>query len=100
MNRSDAIIIAETITNEQIQEMFNNAKANVKDWAKVSTNNKGFTKGVAWNILAKDFNVEHNYHILAKTNMVNEFGDFLPVELKPKKHRKVQKKPVHQEPQF
>ncbi|MCK9416585.1 hypothetical protein M0Q97_08020 [Candidatus Dojkabacteria bacterium] len=35
------------------------------------------TKGVSWNILAKDFDVNANHHILAKINMVREFGEFL-----------------------
>lgn len=63
MNKNDARKIAETITNEEIQEMFNKAKIEIRDWTKVSNVNKGMTKGVAWNILAKDFDVNHNYHM-------------------------------------
>ena len=100
MNRNDARKIATTITNEQILEMFNNAKVNIKDWTKVSSCNKGFTKGVAWNILAKDFDVSKEHHILAKTNFVREFGYFLPEELKPIKQSREIKKPVHHDPQF
>lgn len=33
MRRSDAKKIAETITNEQLNEMLNNAKENIKDWS-------------------------------------------------------------------
>ena len=101
MNRSDARKIAETITNAQIQQMFDNAKANIKDWVKVSNCNAGLTKGAAWNILAKDFDINHDYHILAKTNFVREFGEYLPNEIKPaKKKRKTLNTPVHQEPEF
>ena len=46
------------------------------------------TKGAAWNILAKEFDLEAKHHILGKTNMVREFGEFLPDELKPKKKEK------------
>ena len=53
MNRPDAKKIAQYITNEQLQKMFDNAKVGIKDWTKVSIVNKGLTKGVAWNILAK-----------------------------------------------
>ena len=105
MNRNDARKIAETITNEQIQEMFNNAKGKIMDWTKVSNCNKGITKGVAWNILAKEFDTTKQHHILAKTNFVREFGEFLPNELKPKK--KVNgymcgkiNSPIHQNPEF
>jgi hypothetical protein len=92
MNKKDSKIIAETITNEELLDMFNNAKENITDW----------TKGVSWNILAKDFDMNHKYHILAKTNMVREFGEFLPDQLKPQKINKQSSNnpPVHQEPKF
>ena len=100
MNRIDARKIAEKITNEQLQKMFESAKKEIKDWTKVSSVNKGLTKGTAWNVLAKDFDVNHNYHIMAKTNMVREFGEFLPVEIKPERKTKKMNNPVHQDPIF
>lgn len=100
MNRNYAKKIAENITNQQLQDMLNQAKTNIKDWTKVSTVNKGMTKGTAWNILAKDFNVNEKYHILAKINMIREFGEYLPDELKIKKKSKVSLNPIHQNPQF
>lgn len=102
MNRNDARKIAETITNEQLQQMFETAKAKITDWTKVSSVNKGITKGMSWNILAKDFDVNAKYHILAKTNMVREFGEFLPDQVKPQKTNRQlsDKPPVHQDPQL
>lgn len=102
MNRNLARKIAETITNEQLQQMFNNAKEGIKDWNVVSDVNKGMTKGMGWNILAKNFDVNGNHHIMAKQNMIREFGDFLPEELKPVKEPKSinSKPPVHQDPIF
>lgn len=100
MNQSDARKIAETITNEQLQAMFDRAKAEIKDWEKVSAVNKGMTKGAAWNILAANFDVSKPWNVLAKKNMVWEFGDFLPDELKPKKKARSLPKVVHQNPIF
>lgn len=102
MNRKLAKEIAQTITNEQIQQMFNNAKSGIIDWTKTSTVNKGMTKGAAWNILAKDFNIETDHYILGKVNMIREFGEFLPDELKPIKTMKTKfKNPtIHQDPIF
>ncbi len=101
MNRTDAKKIAQIITNEQLEEMFNAAKIGIKDWTKVSAVNKGMTKGSAWNILAKNFDVNSNPHIMAKINMVREFGDFLSEDLKPKKKSKVcLSTPFHQDPEF
>lgn len=101
MNNTLAKKIAETITNEELQEMFASAKASIKDWTARSSVNKGMTKGTAWNILAKDFDVTRKYHALAKKNMIWEFGDFLPAHLMPQKvSRKSLPNTVHQEPIF
>ena|SRR3990167_2470350 len=101
MNRNDARKIAETITNEQLQQMLETAKAKITDWTKVSNVNKGMTKGAVWNVLAKNFKCDTKYHILAKINMVREFGEFLPNEIKPMANRHVSDKPpFHQDPEF
>ena len=101
MNKQDAKIIAETITNEQLQTMFNTAKVGIKDWTKVSNVNKGITKGVAWNVLAKDFDTKTSHHILAKRNMIREFGEFLPEELKIQKvAKRPPNPPTHHDPIF
>lgn len=100
MNRPDAKKIAQIITSEQLLEMFNAAKIGVKDWTKVSTVNKGLTKGSAWNVLAQNFDVNVNHHIMAKINMIREFGEFLPEELKIKKENRKLPTPIHQEPKF
>lgn len=101
MNKTLAKQIAETIANEELKQMFDNAKAGIKDWTARSHVNKGMTKGTAWNILAKDFDVTHKYHALAKKNMIWEFGDFIPDHLMPQKvSRKSLPNTVHQEPIF
>jgi len=101
MNRHDASKIAKTITNEQIQQMLDTAKKEIKNWKVVSNVNKGLTKGTAWNILAKNFDVNKEYPHIALKNMVWEFGDYLPEELKiPKKEKHSSVSPIHQEPEL
>lgn len=100
MKKHEAREIAETITNEQLAYMFKKAKAIITDWNKVSKVNKGLTKGVAWNILASNFDLNEEYHILTKTNMVREFGEFLPDEMLPDKKSKSKIKPSHANPDF
>ena len=101
MTRSQAKKIAETITNSELAQMFENARTGIKNWETVSRVNKGMTKGTAWNILAKRFDPDALHHMLAKTNMVREFGDFLPDHLKPaSKAKRPQPAPVHQSPDF
>ena len=70
--------IAENISNEQIREMFYNAKNNINDWTELSSVNRTVTKGTAWNVLAKDFNPIEHYSVMLKTKMIMEFGEFLP----------------------
>ena len=103
MNRTLARKLAETITNAQLKDMFDKAQNGIKDWTKTATVNKGMTKGAAWNILAADFDENKEYPIIAKMNMIREFGDFLPWQLKnpPKSKKQYEPKtPVHQEPRF
>lgn len=100
MTRSQARNIAQIITNEQLKQMFDAAKNGIKDWTVTSICNKGLTKGTAWNILAADFDVEQEHHIMGKTNMVREFGKYLPEELIPVKKVKTIINPIHQKPKF
>lgn len=103
MNTTQARTIAETITNQQLTAMFEKAKNSITDWTRTATVNKGMTKGTAWNILAADFDESKDYPTIAKFNMVREFGDFLPWEMRnPRKEkaRFVPKTPVHQNPIF
>lgn len=101
MNRRDAKIIAETITNEQLQTMFDVAKSEITNWKERSKVNQSLTKGTAWNILAYDFDVNKTHGNLAKVNMIREFGDHLPEDLKVVKPKKSEKgKAIHQEPKF
>jgi hypothetical protein len=102
MKRTDAKIIAETITYAELVAMFDSAQENVKDWKVVSAVNKGMTKGLSWNILKKGLtpNIITQKH--AVKNMIWEFGDYLPEDLKIKKPSKKQAQisAVHQEPVF
>ncbi len=102
MKRNEAKKIAETVTNLELKEMFLNAQNDIKDWAKTSTVNKGMTKGTAFNILSKGMgnDLTKPIHILAKINMVREFGEYLPNYEKKGKEKKELPKPVHQEPNF
>lgn len=102
MNKTDAKKIAEKITNEQLAEMLNNARRLIKDWRQISNVNKSMTKGAAWNILAQNFDVSRKYNSIVVKNMVWEFGEYLPEELKPVKVVKNKYAGIvnHQEPIF
>lgn len=97
MERNAAKKIAETVSVEDLKQMFINAQNGIKEWTKVSRVNKGLTKGTAFNILSK-CGVDEKSSILAKTNMVREFGEWLPnyeKEIKPTRQEVIT---THQEP--
>lgn len=101
MRRSDAKKIAEKISNEDLMSMVENAKNSIFDWTKIAACNKSLTKGTAWNILCKDFTLTSYVHILGKINMIREFGEYLPEQLKPiKKPKYIVENPIHQDPIF
>jgi hypothetical protein len=103
MNRYEAKKLAETVSIEDLQQMFRNAEIKIKDWEKVSRVNKGMTKGTAYNILATNIFEKTSIdqvHILGRTNMILEFGEFLPGYSKQVKKQKQTINPIHQEPRF
>lgn len=102
MNRTDAKKISETITFEQLKEMFANAKEGIQDWEAVSAVNKSMTKGMAWNILFKGLDESMTHRALGVKNMIWEFGDYLSDDLKIKKKAKSKAKIKvhHQDPIF
>lgn len=100
MNKNDAKEIAEDVSREQLAAMFDRAKCEVKDWRQVSNVNAGMTKGTAWNILYHGF-IGGASHRMAVTNMIREFGEFLPDKLKPaRKPKRAEITPHHEEPNF
>jgi hypothetical protein len=90
MNHSEARQLAENVTTEQLQQMLVNAKASIKNWNVRSRVNKGLSKGAAFNILSAPaiFVAGKRLHILAATNMIWEFGEYLPGYQNPEKKEK------------
>lgn len=104
MNRNEAKKIAETVSNKDLNEMFKNAQSSITDWKQVSRVNIGLSKGIAFNILSngfgKEFDESKAIHILAKINMIREFGEFLPNYSKPIRKERTENSTSHQEPNF
>lgn len=102
MNRKDAKLIAETITYEQLEQMFESAKENITDWTQTSTVNQTMSKGMAWNILYPALSEDMKYRSTGIKNMIWEFGDYLSDELKPTKvtEKELRKYVYHEEPKF
>ena len=85
MNKTDSRKIAKTITHEQLSEMFEVAKKSIEDWGQISNVNPCLDKGAAWNILYPALNAGLTSRSTIAANMIWEFGDHLPEELKIKK---------------
>ena len=97
ITRQEAKNLAESVTADELKQMFLNAQKSIKDWTKVSRQNKGLSKGVAFNILSKCLDTSSE---LAKTNMIMEFGEYLPTFKKEIIEKKHGIPPTHQEPNF
>ena len=104
--------MAKAITSEQLGQIFELAKKNIKDWKKASTVNKGFSMGYVWNSLYPYFSLiyldrpthvfnlkkAHEYNYL--TLCIREYGEYLPEEWVPNRVPKNKIKVHHEEPKF
>ncbi len=97
MNRDDAKKIAETVSESDLKHMLVDAYRTIKNWNVPSNINKGISKGAAFNIYTK-INIDRDTHILAKINMIREFGEFLPNYQKKETIKKTPESFYHEEP--
>lgn len=101
MNRNEAKQLADTATPEQLRQMFLNAQERITDWRQVSRVNKSMSKGTAFNILsAGSLDVKTFASKIAVTNMIWEFGEYLPGYTKPLAKERTEISVHHQEPKF
>jgi hypothetical protein len=97
MNRVDARKLAEILPIQDLKFMIVNAYALVRDWSKVSQVNKGMTIGATFNLLTNGFSEKS--HPIVKTNLIREFGEYLPEDKKPiKRIKQVNNKVHHEDP--
>lgn len=104
MNKYEAKRLAETVTLEDLKSMFRNAQENITDWTRTSRVNKGATIGTTYNLLAFEPNRYASIDevgLIARKNMIWEFGEYLPGYEKAVAKSKAGKNvPVHQAPVF
>lgn len=100
MNLTDARKIAQTVTREQMADMFERAKTGVKDWTAISGVSPYYTKGRAWNQFYPVFMSGQHLSKPLLAYMVHEFGDFLDEHLKYPYRARPVVDPLHEEPVF
>jgi hypothetical protein len=104
MNKHEAKKLAETVTLDELKSMFKNAQNYINDWTQVSRVNKGMTIGTTYNILSFEPDRYADVKEISGpglTNMIWEFGEFLPGYEKPvSKTRSTKATIMHQEPIF
>ena len=67
---------------------------------KPSRKNKGLSIGTHWNLFCKDFNLETELSEIHKYRILEQYKEFLPIELKEVKVKIPKSKPTHQNPIF
>lgn len=106
MNKRLAKKLAETVTPEDLKKMFQNVQENFKEWQATSALNERATKGTIFNILTAGDDFEKSCASpQIRTNMIREFGDFLPPEVLPlkvpaSKPQSTTRAQRHEEPKF
>lgn len=99
--KAESAKLADLVTQTDLMRMFKNAQTGIQDWRVASTNNKGISKGVAYNIL-KGVKLGHSNKLGIK-NAIREFGEFLPEDILAQVVRPGKKPtvvPAHQDPIF
>ncbi len=97
MDSKRAEHLSKKLTNLQILEMLKTARKEIVNWKVRSCVNRGITKGACWNILARDYDPHRRDNYLINKNLIWEFGDFLPKNIR---FENKLKEPFHQEPDF
>ena len=100
MNNKYAKELSHKITNEEIRTMLEKAKVLIKDWKKASRTNKGLSRGIHWNMFAREFDLKKESSRIHKFRLIQEYGEFLPNELQPPKKKRHQNPPNHLNPIF
>jgi len=95
MKKSEAKKLAKTVKAEDLKQMFVNARKGVTKWDEPSRLNKGLSRGTAFNVLVK---CVHTKSEIGITNMLVEFGDWLPGYTPQVKQERKRTNPVHQDP--
>jgi len=79
MQRCEARRLAETCKEEELIGMLARARVEIVDWRKPSRINPSLSRGAVFNIfIACDLKTNGAAFLMAKTNMIAEFGEYLP----------------------
>ena len=107
MKKSYAKKLAETVTNQELRQMFYNAQNSITQcggWEKASKINKSMSIGSGFNILStgvdSDDFLDKKIAPIAKFNMIREFGEYLPNYQPEQIRTKPDIKITHHEPKF
>lgn len=103
MDKKSASEIATKTTIGQLESMLRVARATFKSWKAPSAVNKSLTKGysfnVYWEMLMEYKEEEREVPFVGVRNMIHDFGDFLPDDVKPSgSSRSDYPDPWHQDP--
>lgn len=79
MRKTKARELAKTVSLDSLKTMLIEARKNFTAWSSPSSVNIGFSKGYSFNLFVKVMQeADESLNVIAKTNMIREFGTFLP----------------------
>lgn len=86
--KNEARQLAQTATPEQIKQMLETARVEIKDWTKPGSNPQ-FDLGATFNIFWRTEDWGKSYgHPLSRQNAIRNFGEFFPGRVKPEGKKK------------
>lgn len=101
LTKSECRQLAETIPDSTLREIIENAKIGVKDWTVASRCYKQFSRGKFWNIFLRAPFDPSKHRTLWKMRILEEFGEFRPHYVLPRKNLAVKDvTPYHEDPIF
>jgi ATP-dependent phosphoenolpyruvate carboxykinase len=101
MTQQYAKDLANRMSNQEIKEMLVNAMNGITDWTQPCKLNSGMSWGIAWNLLAKNFDGNNGHREFHKVQLLRMFEAWLPEKYKQVRKKKMNpEKVAHQEPDF
>jgi len=100
LTKSKSRELSETIENDALLLMLKLARFGVPDWSVPSRCNKGISRGKLWNMFCSDFDSESVHTPVVIYRILEEFGEYLPENMKQPVKVTREYRTYHEEPNF
>ncbi len=101
LTKAKARELSEKIDDKTLLLMLQKAKEKVANWDAPSRSNIGISRAKNWNLFSSDFFITgKSKPPIIKYRMLEEFGEYLPDDIKQPKKQKTKIEPYTEKPKF